>query len=233
MRQALIVRHTTYEGAAGFRAPIEAAGYAFARIDVLDPAFDEVDFLAPDLLVLMGGPMGVYERSAYPWIDGEIARIAARLAAGLPTIGICLGAQLIAAALGAAVYPGPVKEIGFAPVTLSAVGQSTPVRHLARTPVLHWHGDTFDLPDGCERLASSAVYQNQAYRRGDTLLALQCHPEMGEDPRIALWIDAGGNDMAAAGMDAETMWTDHARHGPNAVAAGRAMLSEWLAALPR
>ena len=231
MRQALIVRHTSYEGAAGFRVPIEAAAYGFARIDVLDPAFGTADFLAPDLLVLMGGPMGVYDRDRLGWIDGEIARIAERLAAGLPTIGICLGAQLIAAALGASVYPGPCKEIGFAPVTVHPAGMATPVRHLAEVPLLHWHGDTFDLPAGCELLASSALYRHQAYRRGSRLLALQCHPEMGEDPRIARWIDAGTDEIAAAGTNAAALRTDYAAKGPAAVAAGRAMLSEWLAAL--
>lgn len=231
MRQALIVRHTSYEGAAGFRVPIEAAGYAFHRIDVLDPAFDDADFLAPDLLVLMGGPMGVYDHAVHPWIEGELARIAGRLAAGLPTIGICLGAQLIAAALGAAVYRGPVKEIGFAPVTVNAAGMASPVRHLAETPLLHWHGDTFDLPAGCELLASSALYPHQAYRRGAHLLALQCHPEMGEDPRIARWIDDGAEEMAAAGTDAAMIRADYAGKGPAAVAAGRAMLAEWLAEL--
>ncbi|GGE95681.1 glutamine amidotransferase [Sphingomonas prati] len=229
--RALIVRHTDYEGAAGFRQPIEAAGYAFSRIDVLDPAFGEADFMAPDLLVLMGGPMGVYERDRHSWINGEVARIAARLEARLPTIGICLGSQLIAAALGAAVYPGPVQEIGFGPVTIGPEGMASPVRHLAGTPVLHWHGDTFDLPEGCELLASSALYQHQAYRRGKRLLALQCHPEMGEDPRFTRWIDDGAADLAAAGTDAATVRADYAALGPPAVAAGRAMLTEWLAGL--
>ena len=231
MRHALIVRHAPHEGVAGFRAPIEAAGYGCTRIDIGDPDFGTADFLTPDLLVLMGGPMGVYEDAAHPWIDGEIARIAARLAAGRPTIGVCLGAQLIAAALGAAVYPGPVHEIGFAPVTLSTVGGSGPLRHLADTPVLHWHGDTFDLPDQCELLASSAVYPHQAFRRGRTLLALQCHPEMGDDPRIVRWIEEGADALAAAGVDANEIRRDYAKYGPAAVAAGRAMLSEWLAEL--
>ncbi|HEX8447214.1 MAG TPA: glutamine amidotransferase [Sphingomonas sp.] len=231
MPQALIVRHTSFEGAAGFRQPIEAAGYAFARIDVLDPTFSEADFLSPDLLVLMGGPMGVYDRDAHPWIGGEIARIAERLDGGLPTLGVCLGAQLIAAALGADVYKGPAPEIGFASVTPNAAGLASPVRHLADVPVLHWHGDTFDLPHGCELLASTDRYRHQAYRRGPTLLALQCHPEMGEDPRIARWIDGGAAEMAAAGTDADTIRAEYAAKGPGAVAAGRALLAEWLAEL--
>ncbi len=228
-RRALIVRHTPFEGAAGFRLPIEQAGYAFERIEATDPGFATLDWLAPDLIVVMGGPMGVYEAAAYPWMEGEIAGLARRIAAGLPTLGVCLGSQMIAAALGARVYPGPVKEVGFAPVALSRDGAASPLRHLADVPVLHWHGDTFELPDGVELLAGIDAYPHQAFRRGRTLLALQFHPEMGEDPRIEEWIATDGDYLAAAGTDAATMRADHARLGPAAVAAGRAMLAEWLA----
>ena len=84
--------------------------------------------------------------------------------------------------MGARVYPGPVKEVGFAPVAINAAGRGSPLRHIEDVPVLHWHGDTFDLPPGVELLASTDKYPQQAFRRGDNLLALQCHPEMGEDP---------------------------------------------------
>ena len=230
-RRAVIVRHTPFEGAAGFRLPIEQAGYAFERIEATDPAFATFDWLAPDLVAVMGGPMGVYERAAYPWIDGEVAGLARRIAAGLPTIGVCLGSQMIAAALGARVYPGPVKEVGFAPVALSEAGASSPLRHVASVPVLHWHGDTFDLPEGAELLAATHAYPNQAFRIGRTLLAVQFHPEMGEDPRIEDWIATETEYLAAAGTNASALRADHARLGSAAVAAGRAMLSEWIAAL--
>ena len=188
MKRALIVRHTPFEGAAGFRLPIEQAGYGFHRINVSDPAFPAFDWLDPDLVVVMGGPMGVYEREAHPWIDGEIIGLALRIAAGRPTLGVCMGSQLIAAALGAKVYPGPVKEVGFAPITLTGAGNRSPLRHLAGVPLLHWHGDTFDLPPGAERLAETADYANQGFRIGESLLAIQFHPEMGEDPRFAEWL---------------------------------------------
>ncbi len=230
MKTGLIIRHVPYEGVAGFRAPIEAAGYTLERVDVGDPGFDALDLLAPDLLILMGGPMGVYEREAHPWITGEVARIAERIAAGRPTLGICLGSQLIAAAMGAKVYPGPVKEVGFAPVTLTPEGEASPLRHVAGVPVLHWHGDTFDLPDGTERLASTAAYRNQAFRCGRHVLALQCHPEMGEDPRLGAWLEDAAY-IASAGTDAVTIRRDEARFGPTTVAAGRAMMAEWLAEL--
>jgi GMP synthase (glutamine-hydrolysing) len=231
MKRALIVRHTPFEGAAGFRLPIEQRGYDFHRINVSDPEFPSFDWLDPDLVVVMGGPMGVYEREAHSWIDGEITGIALRIAAGRPTLGVCLGSQMIAAALGAKVYPGPVKEVGFAPIRLTGTGQKSPLRHLDGVPLLHWHGDTFDLPPGAERLAETGPYPNQGFRIGDSLLALQFHPEMGEDPRFAEWLE-DEDYIRAAGTDPAALRADHDRHGPAAVAAGRAMLAEWLAQLP-
>ena len=232
MKSALVIRHTPYEGVAGFRAPVEAAGYAVDRIDVTDPAFASIDLTAPDLVLMMGGPMGVYETAAHPWIACEIERLRHRLEQDRPTLGVCLGAQMVAAALGSRVYAGPAKEIGFAPVTLSEAGEGSPLRHIAGVPVLHWHGDTFDLPRGVELLASTSVYAHQAFRRGPNLLALQCHPEMGEDGRIAHWIEGSTSALPAAGTDAGTIRRDHARLGSGAVSAGRTMLAEWLAGLP-
>ena len=230
MKRALIVRHTSYEGAAGFRQPIEEAGYDFARIDIGDPGFTTLDWTAPDLLVVMGGPMGAYERDTYPWIDGEIAGLRARIARRRPTIGVCLGSQMIAAALGARVYPGPLKEVGFAPIALSPAGAASPLRHLVGVPLLHWHGDTFDLPAGAELLATTQAYP-QAFRIGKHLLALQCHPEMGEDARIVQWLAGADAYLAEAGTDAARVRADYDRLGPRAVAAGRAMLGDWIEAL--
>ncbi|PCD03071.1 glutamine amidotransferase [Sphingomonas spermidinifaciens] len=230
MKRALVVRHTPYEGIAGFRQPVEQAGYVIDRVDVTDPTFAQIDFLSPDLVVLMGGPMGVYEVEENPWIAREVEALAGRLDRNLPVLGVCLGAQMIAAALGARVFPGPVKEVGFAPITINAAGQASPVRHLAGVPVLHWHGDTFDLPPGVELLASSAHYAHQAYRRGPELLALQCHPEMGEDERFEEWLDDVAY-LAEAGTDPPAMRAAHETHGAGAVAAGRAVVGEWLAGL--
>lgn len=228
MKTALVVRHVAFEGVAGYRVPIEAAGYAIERVPACETDFAALDILAPDLLVVMGGPMGVYETAAHPWIAAEIAAIRARLMAGRPTLGVCLGSQMIAAAMGARVYPGASREVGFSPPSLSAAGAGSPLRHLAGVEVLHWHGDTFDLPAGTERLASTAAFPNQAFRRGATLLALQFHAEMGEDPRFEEWIEEGRDYIAEAGVAEAALRADHARLGPGAVKAGQAMVAEWL-----
>jgi len=232
MKSGLIIRHVPVEGIAGFREPVEAAGYRLDRIDVADPAFGALDLREPDLLIMMGGPMSVYERERYPWIACQQHRVAQRLALDRPTLGVCFGAQLIAAALGADVFRGPHKEVGFAPIAIRDTGLPTPLRHLEGQPVLHWHGDTFTLPEGVELLASSERYENQAFRRGTNVLALQFHAEMGLDERFHAWTEQWPDDIAAGGTTAGRLRAEHEAHGPRAVAAGRAMIAEWLSALP-
>lgn len=230
-KTALIIRHVPYEGVAGFREPIEQAGYRVDRIDVDDPDFASLDLRAPDLLIMMGGPMGVYEQDRHPWIACQLRRLALRLEVDRPTLGVCFGAQMIAAALGARVFPGPAKEVGFHPVTVHPAGGDTPLRHLTDVPVLHWHGDTFTLPNGAELLASSSLYDHQAFRRGPNLLALQFHAEMGLDPRFDAWIKEWPESIIEAGGDVGSLREAHNQHGLSAVKAGRRMIAQWLAEL--
>jgi GMP synthase (glutamine-hydrolysing) len=232
-KKALIIRHVPYEGVAGYREPIEAAGYDIDRIDVTDPAFSTLDLRAHDLLIMMGGPMGVYEQDRYPWIGCQLRRLAQRLEADLPTLGVCFGAQMIAAAMGAHVYEGPVKEVGFHPVTVHDHALGGPLRHLVDVPILHWHGDTFTLPENVELLASSHVYDHQAFRRGNNLLAVQFHAEMGQDERFNAWIEEWPESVIEAGGNEADLRAAHDKHGPPAVAAGQAMIAEWIDALNR
>lgn len=230
MKAALVIRHVAYEDLAAFRAPIENAGYAISYADVGSAGYDEVDFRTPDLLVLMGGPMGVYETAIHPWIPRQLARLSSRIAGDRPTLGVCLGSQMIAAAMGARVYAGPVREVGFAPITLTPAGRASPLVEVGDTPVLHWHGDTFDLPRDAELLASTPSYAHQAFRRGPNILALQCHPEMGGDD-IEDWLP--GADDYLAGTDAVTIRADAAKYGPAARRKGAALVARWLAGLNR
>ncbi len=230
-KRALIIRHVPYEGVAGYREPIEAAGYEVDRIDVSDPAFSALDLCEPDLLIMMGGPMGVYEQDRYPWIGCQLRRLARRLEADRPTLGVCFGAQMIAAALGAHVYPGPVKEVGFHPVRIHDHALDSPLRHIVDVPILHWHGDTFTLPGNVDLLASSHVYEHQAFRRGRNLLALQFHAEMGLDSRFNAWIEEWPESVAEAGGDEASLRAAHDALGPVAVQAGQAMIAEWLGKL--
>ncbi|MBO9528193.1 MAG: glutamine amidotransferase, partial [Sphingobium yanoikuyae] len=126
------------------------------------------------------------------------------------------------------VYAGPAKEIGFHPVTVHDAAGDNPLGVLDGVPVLHWHGDTFTLPEGVELLASSSMYDHQAFRRGRNILALQFHAEMGEDERFHVWVDQSDDSMAAAGKTAWGLRADYETLGPSAVLAGQRMIGSWL-----
>jgi GMP synthase (glutamine-hydrolysing) len=136
-----------------------------------------------DWLVVMGGPMGVHDYAKYPWLEAEKAVIRESIDAGRTVLGICLGAQLIADVLGATVYPGPQKEIGWFPLHRVP---GAPEWFPEEITAFHWHGDTFDLPDGAVHLASSdaCIYQGFIYR--DRVLALQFHLETTRQSMEAL-----------------------------------------------
>nr|WP_320010789.1 amidotransferase [uncultured Desulfobulbus sp.] len=135
-----------------------------------------------DLLLIMGGPMNIYDDDLYPWLAQERAFISQAIAAGKSALGICLGAQLLADALGARVYPGPKKEIGWFPIEISPAGQQGLFQGLpASALVFHWHGDTFDLPPGALHLAQSYGCINQAFLFEGRVLGLQFHLESTEE----------------------------------------------------
>ncbi len=149
-------------------------GYA---VHYRDAGIDDLAGLDPDLLIVLGEPIGANDEADYPFLEAEIALLESRLAVDRPTLGICLGAQLMAKVLGARVYPAATKEISWAPITLTKVGLARPTRHLApeHGPGLHWHSDTFDLVDGAILLACTAACPNQASAYGRSALALQFH----------------------------------------------------------
>ena len=174
---AIIIRHVVFEdaGILGDVLGERTISYSYreAATERLDGAEDA------ELLVVLGGPISVNDVEAYPFLVEETAIIAKRLADDKPTIGICLGAQLIAKAAGAKVYPGAVKEIGFGRLRLSDEAASTALGRLSEEDyVLHWHGDTFDLPEKALRLAGNEHYPNQAFSLNRSL-ALQFHLETG------------------------------------------------------
>jgi GMP synthase-like glutamine amidotransferase len=130
-----------------------------------------------DLLVIMGGPMSVNDESEYPWLIAEKRFIRECIGAGKSVLGICLGSQLIASALGARVYRNQTKEIGWFPVNgLLSPGRTT-FQFPESVEVFHWHGDTFDLPPGAIHIARSEACENQAFQLGKSVIGIQFHPE--------------------------------------------------------
>ncbi|MBO1351425.1 MAG: glutamine amidotransferase [Hormoscilla sp. GUM202] len=180
MKQAIAIRHVSFEDLGNLTEALDLQGYTITYIEAGPGFLDKINPYDPDSIVVLGGPIGAYDEHHYPFVKDELDLLEKRLAADLPTLGICLGAQLMARALGAKVYPGDEKEIGWSPIELSDAGQQSPLSYLApeHTAVLHWHGDTFDLPPGSTHLASSNKYRNQAFASGKCGLALQFHPEV-------------------------------------------------------
>ncbi len=173
------VQHVPFEGLGSIERWAASRGY-----DVrVTRAFAGEPLPAPDefgLLVLLGGPMNVYEEREYPFLLDEKRLIDGAARAGKSVLGICLGAQLIAAALGAKVYRSSEEEIGWLPVeTTEAAGATYLFSHLPRRFVtFHWHGDTFEVPEGATRVASSEACANQAFVYGRNVVGLQFHPEV-------------------------------------------------------
>ena len=228
MKSVVAVRHVHFEDLGLFYDVLLAAGYQVRYIDAGSHDLSLVDPLTPDLMVILGAPVGVYDDGSYPFLLEERELLQRRLAAGLPTVGICLGAQQIAASLGACVAPSGGKEIGFAPVSLSSQGSVTPLRHLVNIPVLHWHGDNLDLPAGAVVLASTELCPNQAFAIGPNILGLQFHPE-ADLSNIEAWLIGHATELASAGIDPRQIRREAKANKDVLAASSTAMFQEWLA----
>ncbi len=230
--RAVAIRHLAFEDLGILEPLLVERGYAVeyreAGLDEL--AADAVG--AADVLVVLGGPIGVGDVDRYPFLAEELDVITSRLAAGRPVLGVCLGAQLSAAALGARVAPTGRVEIGYAPLSLTAEGLGSPLAAVGATPVLHWHGDAFEIPDGAKRLAETPGFPNQAFALDRHVLALQFHLE-ADPARIEQWLIGHTAELAAHGIDPAAIRRDAARHGAELAARGREVFAGWLDGLTR
>jgi len=194
--RAHYLQHVAFEGLGYIETWLKASGYEISRT----PLYESSEFPNPDaidFLIIMGGPMSVNEEEAYPWLTQEKAFIRDFIASGKPILGICLGAQLIANAAGARVYPNTAKEIGWFPIQGALSTDPSCFHFPPETDVFHWHGETFDLPAGATRLASSEGCQNQAFQIGTSIIGLQFHLETTQESMHEM-VSHGRNELKPA-----------------------------------
>jgi GMP synthase (glutamine-hydrolysing) len=227
MKLAVAVRHVHFEDLGVLEPLLGELGYDVRYVDAPTANLITLDVVSPDLVVVLGAPIGAFDEELYPFLRDELDVVRRRLDAQRPLLGICLGAQIIARALGAAVSPMGVKEIGFAPLQLTAAGSASPLAALGQTPVLHWHGDQFDIPTGASRLAGTDVCANQGFVYGTKVLALQFHLEADTD-KIERWLVGHASELAQAGIDVRQIRTQAMEFGPALEIAARAAVGEWL-----
>lgn len=182
---AHVLQHVPFEGIGSIQDWLDARNARVSTTGFFDeswslPAVDELD-----LLIVMGGPMSVNDEDLYPWLKDEKRFIREAIESGVPVLGICLGAQLIASALGSRVYPGAQKEIGWFPVrSVATTREAFPFPE--NVTAFHWHGETFDLPPGAAHLAESDACKHQAFQVGDKVIGLQFHLESTPESADAL-----------------------------------------------
>jgi GMP synthase-like glutamine amidotransferase len=229
--QVLALQHIRCEPPAAYEDELRARGVELARVE-LDQGDKLPDWRDFDAMIVMGGPMGAYEESDHPWLTAEKRLLREAVDADVPVWGVCLGAQLLASALGARVYAGEEPEVGVLPVNLTPAASNDPVFATAPDsfPTLQWHGDTFELPAGATLLASSSMYRNQVFRFGRSY-GLQFHLEVslelatawGQVPAYARSLE---DTLGLAALDG--LMAEIAEQGPRLVSLGRSLFGRWL-----
>jgi len=225
-----VFRHVPFEGLGLLEPVLSARGADIRIIEVPLADLADHDPLAADLLVVLGGPLGTNDTEEFPFLESEIAAIGHRLEHEAPVLGICLGAQLMARALGARVSPARRKEIGWAPIDLTDNGRAGCLGRLGedRPVVLHWHGDNFELPKGALSLASSENCPCQAFAIGDHALGLQFHlevpPEQLEQWFVGHIVEIG----SARGVEVTQMRADTREYGPALARTAPRVFEHWL-----
>jgi len=190
MRKLLVFQHVPYEPLGTLDAQFRDAGFRIRYVNFARPKKAALDVRRYHGLVVLGGPMSANDVDRYPHLHDEMEALQIAIDAGIPVLGICLGAQLIAAALGVPVVPNAVKEIGWSEVLPTAAAADDPLfAHFGRKEqIFQWHGDTFGLPEGATLLAETQACRNQAFRYADTIYGFQFHLEV-DDALIRRWLN--------------------------------------------
>ncbi len=232
MAKIWVLQHHPAENLGAIAQALEAAALAWQYVRVFDGHPVPKDMKGAGWLIVMGGPESVYQLDRFPYLRDEIALIESALAAGRPVLGVCLGSQLLAAALGANVRRAAHREIGWYPVRMQAAANSDRLmRGLpAEFVAAHWHSDVFDLPAGAVALASSELTEVQAFRHGTNAWGLLFHAEMTERI-IAALVSEFGEGLRRAGIDGDAILAEAPRHLPHLRRLAETVFGRWAAAI--
>lgn len=226
-RSAIALRHVDFENLGLLEPLLVGRGFEVRYVDVATEAIPRDAFAAAELAIVLGGPISVNDAATYPFVGDELAAVRARFDRGGPLLGVCLGAQFIAAAMDAEVRPARTAEIGYAPIDLTAAGRDSVLAPLDGIPVLHWHGEEVTLPAGAVSLASTGVTEHQAFALGTDVLGLQFHLEV--DPtRLEPWLVGHSHELSTRGIDPHDLRADAATHGSALAAAAERVMTRWL-----
>lgn len=228
-KTAVAIRHVAFEDLGLLEKLLPEHGFTTSYLDA-PTASDWSPARDADLLIVLGGPIGVADEEIYPFLKPELEVITERVTADRPTLGVCLGAQLMAVAIGGSVGPGTAAEIGYAAVTLTDAGRDSVLAPLEDVPVLHWHGDVITTPPEIPPLATTTVCAHQAFARGSNLLALQFHLE-AEPSSLESWLVGHTYELSKGGISINGLRDDAAKYGPQLAAAALEVFDPWLSGL--
>jgi GMP synthase (glutamine-hydrolysing) len=232
MKRAMVIRHLAFEDLGCYAQVLADKNISVQYYDAAQDDLTQIDPASDDLLVVLGGPISVNQADIYPFLQDELALLERRLALDKPTLGICLGAQLLAKALGAKVYPAAVKEIGWSSLSLSEAGKDSALRHFAPPGrVLHWHGETVELPVGAVLLASSELCAHQAFSYGRRVLGLQFHGECTARGLESWYLGHVGEIEQTPGLSVPALRAQAALYADEAVLHGLDFFADWLVQL--
>ena len=226
--EVIVLQHSECETLGVIQSALDSRGISSRYIQTFAGEPILKDTRAAAGLIVMGGPMGVYEQDQFPYLKDELHLIESFLARRHPILGVCLGSQLLASALGVAVRKGPKKEIGWHPLKLTDSGVADPLWKNAPPEFMafHWHGDIFDLPPGSVALASSALTACQAFRYGTNVYGLLCHIEVTE-PIIAGMVTNFESELEEERLDGAEIVRGISRHLPPLSTVAPGVFGQW------
>jgi GMP synthase (glutamine-hydrolysing) len=232
MKRVLVFQHVPHEILGTFNPLLKNAGFRIRYVNFGRTPDAQPDLTKYDGLIILGGPMCVDQSKEHPHLLTEMNAIEMAMQREMPVFGICLGAQLIAKTLGAKVRKNPVKEIGWYDVTPTAMGEKDPLfsQFAGTEKIFQWHGDTFDIPDNAQHLATSPDCRNQAFRYGERTYGLQFHLEV-DAPMITRWLNTpsmAGEINAEDGIDSAQISTATPTHIGRTSELGNRLFGAWI-----